>query len=78
MCMVLKIAHLAIWSAIRCMSVNSFHLYDGAQSEQIGGLIYAGDTEDTSVLLVDTEDSSSPRGLLPQKRVFSMQLRNCE
>lgn len=39
---------------------------------------YAGDTEDTSVLLVDTEDSSSPMGFLPQNRVVSMQLRNCE
>ena len=39
---------------------------------------YAGATEDTSVLLVDTwEDSSSPRGFLPQNTVVSMQLRNC-
>jgi len=39
--------------------------------------VYAGETEDTSVLLVDTvEDSSSPRGFFPQKRVVNMQLRN--
>jgi len=42
-----------------------------------GSNVYAGDTEDTSVLLVDTvEDSSSPRGFFPQKRVVSMQFLN--